>query len=347
MLGRYAISDTLKIGSLCTGYGGLDMAVEAYFGAKTAWVSEIDKYASKVIDARINKPNIGDLKIVNWAEIEPVDILTAGYPCQPFSHAGLRKGVLDERHLWPYIKQAISTIRPSIVILENVRGHFKLGFREVLTDLTSIGYDVRWSIVRASDVGAPHRRERLFIVAEPTNTNSTGLQRCSGTRYGLKQSCSTTTDTDSATRDKPRRADRELFTEASQLINGADRYEYRSSFEVIANTDRYEQPRNGGVSQLGSRFNTRAQMRLQRAPNPLDINNKLNAKFVEYMMGLPAGWVTDLDISRSQQLKILGNGVVPQQAYRALELLCNINSYPQGLKTCGQHAEAPLKLSTI
>jgi DNA-cytosine methyltransferase len=172
MLGRYAISDTLKIGSLCTGYGGLDMAVEAYFNAKTAWVSEIDKYACKVIDARINKPNIGDLKIVNWAEVEPVDIITAGYPCQPFSHAGLRKGVLDERHLWPYIKQAISTIRPSIVILENVRGHFKLGFREVLTDLTSIGYDVRWSIVRASDVGAPHRRERLFIVAEPADTDS-------------------------------------------------------------------------------------------------------------------------------------------------------------------------------
>lgn len=298
------------------------MAVEAYFGAETAWVSEIDKYASKVIDARINKPNIGDLKIVNWAEIEPVDIITAGYPCQPFSHAGLRKGVLDERHLWPYIKQAISTIRPRIVILENVRGHFKLGFREVLTDLTFIGYDVRWSIVRASDVGAPHRRERLFIVAEPANT-------------------------DSATRDKPRRTDRQLLTEASQFIHGADRYEYRGSFEVIANTDRYEQPRNGGVSQLGSRFNSRAQMRLQRAPNPLDINNKLNAKFVEYMMGLPVGWVTDLDISRSQQLKILGNGVVPQQAYRALELLCNINSYPQGLKTCGQHAQAPLKLSTI
>ena len=121
MLGRYAISDTLKIGSLCTGYGGLDMAVEAYFGAETALVSEIDKHACKVIDARINKPNIGNLKIVNWAEVEPVDIITAGYPCQPFSHAGLRKGVLDERHLWPYIKQAISTIRPSIVILENVR----------------------------------------------------------------------------------------------------------------------------------------------------------------------------------------------------------------------------------
>ncbi len=282
-----------------------------------------DKYASVVIKERWNLPNLGDLKTVDWSSVEPIDILTAGYPCQPFSHAGQRKGENDERHIWPEIKTIISKLQPKLAILENVRGHLTLGFKEVLQDLAQIGYDASWAIVRASDVGAPHRRERLFIVAEPTNTDSTGLQRCSGTRYGLEQSCSTTTDTDSATRDKPRRTDTELLTEASQLIHGADRYEYRSSFEVIANTDRYEQQRNGGVSQLGSRFNTRAQMRLQRAPDPLDLNNKLNSKFVEYMMGLPEGWVTDLDISRSQQLKILGNGVVPQQAYYALQLLCD------------------------
>ena len=294
------------------------MAVEAYFGAKTAWVSEIDKYACKVIDARINKPNIGNLKIVNWAEVEPVDIITAGYPCQPFSHAGLRKGVQDERHLWPYIKQAISTIRPSIVCLENVRGHFGLGFRDVLTDLASIGYDVRWTLIRASDVGAPHRRERLFIVAYPygarLNDSRTKLSN------GLEQSCENVeaTNTDSATHNKSRRANRGLSTKTGQFINGADRPEFRFSVEMAK----------------------------QNLPPALD-QGKLNVKFVEYMMGLPAGWVTDIDISRANKLKILGNGVVPQQAYRALELLCNINSYPQGLKTCGQHAQAPLKLSTI
>jgi DNA (cytosine-5)-methyltransferase 1 len=314
MLGRYAISDTLKIGSLCTGYGGLDMAVEAYFNAKTAWVSEIDKYASKVIDARINKPNIGDLKIVNWAEIEPVDIITAGYPCQPFSTAGSRKGEADERHLWPYIKQAISSIRPSIVFLENVRGHFTLGFRDVLTDLASIGYDVRWSIVRASDVGAPHRRERLFILAYLQCTDPYGQRLTLGENY-------------SGTQGNKRE---------SQFI---------ASKLVTAITDSPSAGLQGRINK--GRVPTKYSDIWRRAvPSPL-VAGTLNPQFVEYLMGLPLGYVTDLDLSKSQKLKILGNGVVPQQAYRALELLCNINSYPQGLKTCGQHAEAPRKLSTI
>ena len=148
----------LRVGSLCTGYGGLDMAVEAYFNAETVWTCEFDKHASKVIDAHFDVPNHGNLKTTDWSAVEPIDILTAGYPCQPFSHAGLRKGTEDERHLWPYIKEIIGQLRPQNVILENVRGHFGLGFREVLGDLTSIGYDAKWRLIRASDVGAPHRR---------------------------------------------------------------------------------------------------------------------------------------------------------------------------------------------
>ena len=328
----------LKIGSLCTGYGGLDMAVEAYYEAETVWVSEFDKYASKVIEARINKPNLGNLKVINWAELEPIDILTAGYPCQPFSHAGLRKGVEDERHLWPYIKTAISTLRPSYVILENVQGHFGLGFRQVLSDLASIGYDVRWTLIRASDVGAPHRRERLFILAYPNSTRwprakrsdlqaqqpwdsssnsneytNTDGQRCHlGQNYGneveyqgqsqlitsrLVQTI--TTHTNSNTRTQSRRASSQLRAEGVGLRARAHKRQARAN----------------------SRFSF--EMDKERIPTPLD-QSKLNVKFVEYMMGLPDGWVTDIDLSRAQMLKILGNGVVPQQAYRALELLNNV-----------------------
>jgi DNA (cytosine-5)-methyltransferase 1 len=342
----------MKIGSLCSGYGGLDMAVEAFYGAETAFMCDIDKYASIVIKERWGVPNLGDMKEVDWSNVEPVDILTAGYPCQPFSTAGQRKGSADERHLWPYIKKIISHLQPSRVILENVRGHLTLGFKEVLQDLTEIGYDARWAIVRASDVGAPHRRERLFCVAQPTNSNSVrfNLRELGTTRHqGQSQSesaqcCQIASNPDCPSRQQSPRANRPISQSSSEFINGSDRNEHGSGIEIVANThseglqgtrNETNDIANGGVSntddkcqsydgqmsQLGSRFASRCEMRLRRAPNPLDINNKLNAKFVEYMMGLPIGWVTDLDISRSQQLKLLGNGVVPQQAYYAIDKL--------------------------
>jgi DNA (cytosine-5)-methyltransferase 1 len=286
----------MKVGSLCTGYGGLDLAVEAYFNAEMIWCAENDKYASKVIEARFNKPNLNDIKTINWDEVEPIDILTAGYPCQPFSHAGQRKGTEDERHLWPYIIKAISKLRPKYVILENVRGHLSLGFKEVLGDLAQNGYDAKWRIVRASDVGAPHQRARLFIIA-----------------YANSDACQ-----------ESRRAYREIPTESTGFQRWQDigqaRCEHRCSCEVNCNPDNQYQSHDRQVSELGGRFITRREMSMQTSPNTL-VDGKLNAKFVEYMMGLPNGWVTDLDLSRAQQLKMLGNGVVPQQAYYALELL--------------------------
>ena len=284
----------MKIGSLCTGYGGLDMAVEAFFGAETIWTCEFDKYASQVIEKRINKPNHGDLKTTDWTKVEPINILTAGYPCQPFSHAGSRKGANDERHLWPYIKDIIGILRPQFVVLENVRGHFGLGFGEVIGDLATIGYDATWRLVRASDVGAPHRRERLFVLA-----HSNGA-RChnAGTKLsnGSKQSDDIVVDANS-----------EHWRVSSSHTDNA-----------ISNT--HNERRFGSMSRLSKRYDSRGAMHLLKVPAPLD-QGKLNAKFVEYMMGLPNGWVTDVGLSRSQQLKILGNGVVPQQAEYALELL--------------------------
>lgn len=155
-----------SVASLCMGYGGLDMALEDVLGARTVWCSEIDKHACTVIEARYpHVANHGDLKLIDWAEVEPVDILTAGYPCQPFSHAGLRKGTDDLRHLWPYIADAVRVLRPRLVVLENVAGHVSLGFDTVLGDLAAIGFDAEWVVVRASDVGACHQRARLFVVA--------------------------------------------------------------------------------------------------------------------------------------------------------------------------------------
>lgn len=307
----------MKIGSLCTGYGGLDMAVETYFDAETIWCAEIDKYASKLIAERFDYPNHGDIKKINWAGIEPIDILTAGYPCQPFSNAGQRKGIEDERHIWPHIKEAIGILRPRFIVLENVRGHLTLGFKEVLADLAEIGYDARWQIVRASDVGAPHRRERLFIVAYAFGARREGII---GTANGSWQSDQTLADSNSCTCEKSRRADSSVYGSSSEEFDWSDREKHRSGCETHFDTCGQFQPHNRKVQELGKRFTPRCEMHLQAVPDPLD-QDKLNPKFVEYMMGLPKGWVTDLDISRAQQLKMLGNGVVPQQAYFALEQL--------------------------
>ena len=321
----------MKIGSLCTGYGGLDMAVEAYFKAETIWVAEFDKYASQIIDLRWELPNYGDITKINWGELDPIDILTAGYPCQPFSHAGHRKGENDKRHIWPHIKKAISELRPRIVILENVRGHLTLGFKEVLKELAEIGYDATWTIIRASDVGAPHRRERIFVIAYPqrADADSFGLslgydksrtQRNQGESQSFASELGKiTTDADSYARPQSRRIDRGIQQTGISEFDGSNRQKHGVSGEVTTDADNTRG--FGSMQGLSKRFNTPLQMCMQDLPNPLDQDGRLNSKFVEYMMGLPSGWVTDSGLNRSQQLKILGNGVVPQQAYEAIHRL--------------------------
>lgn len=157
--------------SLFTGYGGLDMAVESITGGHVVAVSDIDSGPCTLLEVRRpGVPNLGDITTLDWdsPDVPQFDVLAGGYPCQPFSAAGRRMGEKDPRHLWPHVLEAIRTRRPSQVFLENVRGHLSLGFAQVLRDLAQAQYAVRWSIVAASTVGAPHRRERLYIYAVPS-----------------------------------------------------------------------------------------------------------------------------------------------------------------------------------
>jgi DNA (cytosine-5)-methyltransferase 1 len=162
----------LTVGSLFSGIGGLDLGLERA-GMKIIWHSEIDKYAVRVLEKHWPEVlNHGDIKLIDWTTVEPIDVLVGGYPCQPFSTAGKRKGKEDSRHLWPYVLDAICALRPRFVVLENVRGHLTLGFRDVLGDLAASGYDAEWQIIPASALGAPHRRDRLVILAYPNDTGS-------------------------------------------------------------------------------------------------------------------------------------------------------------------------------
>jgi DNA (cytosine-5)-methyltransferase 1 len=183
----------MKIGSLFSGYGGLDLAVSKITGAEVAWHCELEDAPSKVLEAHFpGVPNYRDVSKVDWESVEPVDILTGGFPCQDLSLAGKRKGLQDGTRsgLWSEFYKAITVIKPKLVVIENVRGLLsakadsgmeygteimeKIGggaalraLGAVLGDLAEIGYDATWTSIRASDAGAAHQRFRVFVIAYP------------------------------------------------------------------------------------------------------------------------------------------------------------------------------------
>ena len=168
--------------SLCTGYAGIERGLElAGFEHRVIAHVEIEAYA---IANLVNKMEAGELDAAPiYTDIKTfpahlfrdcVDLLTGGYPCQPFSAAGNRKGEDDPRHLWPYIREHINAIRPTQCFFENVEGHISLGLSSVLSDMEEDGYDSTWSIFSASECLAPHQRKRVYILAD---TKSVGVQR--------------------------------------------------------------------------------------------------------------------------------------------------------------------------
>lgn len=158
-----------RIGSLCSGYGGLDLAVELVLGGHLAWYAEADRHASTVLAHHWpGVPNLGDIRAVDWAQVEPIDVLTAGFPCQDISNAGKRAGITGEHSsLWTHVARAVRDLRPPLVFVENVAALLRRGFDVVHADLAALGYDTSWLCLRASDIGAAHRRDRLFLLAAP------------------------------------------------------------------------------------------------------------------------------------------------------------------------------------
>lgn len=158
---------SVTVGSLFTGIGGLDLGLEAA-GMTLAWQSEKDEFCCQVLAKHWpDVPNLGDVTTIDWKKVPRVDLICGGYPCQPFSYSGLRRGGADERHLWPFMFDAIRHLRPRFALMENVPGHLSLGFGRVLGDLAEIGYDAEWDCIPAASIGAPHLRDRVWIVAYP------------------------------------------------------------------------------------------------------------------------------------------------------------------------------------
>jgi DNA (cytosine-5)-methyltransferase 1 len=192
----------VKIGSLFSGYGGLDLAVSNVTGAEVAWHCEWEDAPSKILEAHFpGIPNYKDVTKVDFTQVEPVDILTGGFPCQDLSLAGKRAGLKTGTRsgLWSEFARAIEELKPRLVVIENVRGLLsasatnpelehcswcmgEAGDSEpslralgaVLGDLADLGFDAKWQGLRAADAGAPHNRFRIFIIAYPSNSTHSG-----------------------------------------------------------------------------------------------------------------------------------------------------------------------------
>jgi len=392
----------MKIGSLFTGYGGLDLAVEQHVNGSLEWYAEIEPAACKILEElHPGVPNLGDVTKIDWSTVPPVDVITGGYPCQPFSHAGNRKGKNDERHLWPYVRDAIRTIRPRYAILENVSGHVTLGFADVLADLAEIGWSCEWGTYRASDVGAPHRRERIFIVAHADSQGSQGHDSGSGEtstrghRHVKQGTSAPTPDTsghghgqqlhargmagvegqtegDTQQRQRARRESDagSTITTPNTEHDGSHGGDVAGSLGASKKQRRLQQPERCDSNIAADTESERLQRREfaakdyerklagrrttsqrncdaantdnghwgkyapairrwesvlgRNAPDPVVMRSdkrRLNPRFVEWMMGLPDGWVTGHGLSAAKELKMLGNGVVPQQARVAVAQL--------------------------
>ncbi len=267
----------MRIGSFCSGYGGLDLAAEAFFDAETVWWSDIQPLCQQIMGTHWPEATpIGDVTTVNPHDLAEVDVVTAGFPCQPYSQAGSRLGEKDERAIFQYIGDAIGILRPGVVFLENVAGITSLGGCSVIGTLASLGYDTRFGTLRAADIGAPHQRNRWFCVA--TNTDS---------RAGTK---------------------RNKWTPSGQPTPSGG-HVARCGVQDGGPWGKYAPAIRHWEQVLG-----------RAAPDPL-VDGRLNHWLVEWMMGLPSGHVCSIAESRTAALRCLGNGVVPQQGYAALQLL--------------------------
>lgn len=165
----------LTFGSLFAGIGGIDLGLERA-GMRCAWQVEIDEYCQKVLTKHWpDVPKFRDVRECGAHNLPPVDLVAGGFPCQDISFAGKRAGITGVHSgLWFEFARIISDLRPRYVLVENVADLLYRGIERVIGDLAAIGYDAEWSVISACAVGAPHTRERMFIVAYPDASNEHG-----------------------------------------------------------------------------------------------------------------------------------------------------------------------------
>lgn len=297
----------MKIGSLFTGIGGLELGVSdavtsiAPYDTKIEWIAETDGNALKILAHSTmfhGVPNLGDVTKIDWTTVPDVDCITGGTPCQGFSHLGTRKGLECEKSslLYMFI-EAVEAKKPDYVLWENVAGAITKGAYDVLLDaLNEAGYSTSSVILPASRLGMPHKRSRLFVFAEQTERWEAPFNaQLVEVRHDTRLRCLPTPNRSRMDgRKSPGYSKRPSFYDLKQWSEDEVRASYRAVIE------RWERT-------LG-----------REAPPLAKPKGALNVDFIEWMMGFPKGWVTDADdVSRTAKLAALGNACTPQQASEA------------------------------
>lgn len=312
---------TLNHFSLFTGIGGIDIAA-SWAGFTAVGMCEIDDYCRKVLDKHWpDVPKWRDIFELTGEEILDkcgrIDLLSGGFPCQPFSAAGKRKGQADERYLWPEMFRIIREVKPKWVLGENVRGILSIDagrtFGRILADLAESGYRVGWLCYGAGDVGAPHKRERVFIVAYSQSRQS--WQQ--GTGNGRGGTCGRSKEMGHAT---------EQGLQSREDVADTDRTMLTGS-KCKGQTGRAELANNGNVSDANKGDTERtAQSGLGRVLNefPCGVDGtKWPAGPGEQHPWEPPRIATGVK-DRVERLKALGNAVVPAQVYPILKAISEI-----------------------
>lgn len=317
--------------SLCSGIGGIDLAAE-WAGFKTVAQCELDEYASKVLAKNFKGVhNFGDIRTVTAELAErygigkrEITVISAGFPCQPYSLAGKGLGDSDSRDLWGEVARVCGELRPKWFVGENTPGLFARSnqryFRRILDDLAALGYTVGWGIWGACDVGAPHKRDRVFIVARNSDCNDEKEERaiCERKNAESDRVCGNVSDTvierfgESAIQrgefEKSRRAKNARAIQKSGL-----QFKRICSGFSYADGERLGKYRFKGNLRQARDFSNNNRRRQEK-------NGTLEWWKVEPDVGRVADGVPH----RVDRLRCLGNAVVPQQIYPIFEKIAEI-----------------------
>ena len=330
--------------SFCSGYGGIERGLDlAGLEHRVIAYVEIEAFA---IANLVNKMEAGQLPpapIYTNLKTFPahlfrdrVDLITGGYPCQPFSAAGQRKGADDPRHLWPYIRRHIEAIRPARCFFENVEGHISLGLSTVISDLEEDGYRATWGIFSAREVGAPHQRKRVYILGNSEHYGSS----TSEIRGGASSTSNNTTQGQNEASKSQRASQPDCGGDLSGANELADRGEVSNTWNNRVSIRHVEPSKQGQQRQTSNAYTSCSTLsdtiseRLEghsghgkdcnqsrwigeKEKRPVGKGSLCNGEPNLWPPEPGVGRVVDGCADRVDRIRMLGNGVVPQTAAKA------------------------------